>query len=105
MELNLSQLARPALKVTLPDEEGTVVHVLAPVKYRAEKLIVDYADLIAGNGSGDRATEFARSLLSNNREGRIFDEQYFEKYIAADDVAVFLDAFGRFVRGLETEKN
>lgn len=105
MELNLSQIARPVMKVTLPDEAETVVHILSPVKYKAEQALKRFPNLFQGAVTMQEIRSFAAQLLSDNREGVVFDEAYCEKYLSDDDIGTFLLSYSRFVKGIETEKN
>lgn len=102
----------PIWPVEMPDEEGTIIHIIPPTVDLQEELRASADDLTALLNGGDadkRAALFdlAARLMSCNRDMLTITPEDLRKtyHLDAEDLVGFFHGFVDFVKGIERAKN
>ncbi len=102
----------PILSIEMPDEEGTVLHIVPPTVDLQEELRATAKDLnalLAGGEDDKRVALFdlAARLMSCNRNMlKITPESLRKTYrLDAEDLVGFYEAYVSFLTGIENAKN
>ena len=102
----------PIWPVEMPDEEGTILHIVPPTVDLQEELRSSADDLKALLDGGDENTrqglyELAARLMSCNRNMvKVTPETLRKTYsLDAEDLVDFFHGYVDFVKGIENAKN
>ena len=97
MELNLKELKRLTMKVTLNDD--TVVNVKIPTKHIFDEL------KSAKSADPNEYYRMAFTILNHNTENKKFTKDEIETMFDYQDVVMLVVSYGNFCREIANSKN
>ena len=110
--LDFNSFRQPTLRLLMPDEDQTIINVIAPTVDLVEQFRANLPELleVLKNDSPEcRKTLYglAAKLISCNRDGlTVTAEDLAKKYeMGREDLAIFYAEYGTFIDELNKEKN
>lgn len=105
-EFDFNAIKKRTMKVTLPDENKTVINIGIPKKKTMEKFVVIATNLKKVDGDQDMINEVYNviaEIFNSNTSGQKFTAAGIKKWMEFDDLIYFIKAYTVFIN--DTTKN